>query len=359
MRYIKYFGGLLLLIVCSLPVWSQTGQEWKDVNNTYINAHGGCILPHSGKYYWFGEHRPAEGFSTQVGITCYSSSDLKSWKYEGVALPVSEEAGSDIERGCIMERPKVIYNQKTGKFVMWFHLELKGKGYGPARAAVAVSDKPEGPYQFVRSGRVNPGKYPRNMSEEERGMSWDMNQYKEWWTPEWYKAVNQGMFVQRDLSGGQMSRDMTLFVDDDGKAYHIYSSEENLTLQIAELSEDYLSHSGEYIRIFPGGHNEAPAIFKKDRTYWMITSGCTGWAPNAARLFSAPSIWGPWIQHPNPCRGKGSEKTFGGQSTYILELPGSQYLFMADIWKPKSLMYSGYLWIPIQFDEEGKPYIEQ
>lgn len=52
------------------------------------------------------------------------------------------------------------------------------------------------------------------------------------------------------------------------------------------------------------GHNEAPAIFKKDGTYWMITSGCTGWAPNAARLFSAPSIWGPWKQHPNPCQGE-------------------------------------------------------
>lgn len=47
-----------------------------------------------------------------------------------------------------------------------------------------------------------------------------------------------------------MSRDMTLFVDDDGKAYHIYSSEDNLTLQIAELSDDYLSHTGKYIRIF-------------------------------------------------------------------------------------------------------------
>ena len=75
------------------------------------------------------------------------------------------------------------------------------------------------------------------------------------------------MFVKRDLEGGQMSRDMTLFVDDDGKAYHIYSSEDNLTLQIAELSDDYLSHTGKYIRIFPGGHNEAPAIFKKDGIY--------------------------------------------------------------------------------------------
>lgn len=72
-----------------------------------------------------------------------------------------------------------------------------------------------------------------------------------------------------------MSRDMTLFVDDDGKAYHIYSSEENLTLHIAELTDDYLQHSGRYIRIFPGGHNEAPALFKKDNMYWMITSGCT------------------------------------------------------------------------------------
>ncbi len=44
---------------------------------------------------------------------------------------------------------------------------------------------------------------------------------------------------------------MTLFVDDDGKAYHIYSSEDNLTLQIAELADDYLSHTGKYIRIFP------------------------------------------------------------------------------------------------------------
>ena len=83
-------------------------------------------------------------------------------------------------------------------------------------------------------------------------------------TPEVYEAIAKGMFVKRDLKDGQMSRDMTLFVDDDGKAYHIYSSEENLTLHIAELTDDYLQHSGRYIRIFHGGHNEAPALFKKD-----------------------------------------------------------------------------------------------
>lgn len=334
-------------------------RAWNDVDGNYINAHGGGVLPYEGRYYWFGEHRPAKGFSTEVGVTCYSSKDLRDWKYEGVALGVSEEAGDDIERGCIMERPKVIYNEKTKKFVMWFHLELKGKGYAAARAGVAVSDRPEGPYRYLGSGRVNPTLYPKNMTKEERTIVWDMDEYKEWWTPTWRKAVDKGLFVQRDLQGGQMSRDMTLFVDDDGKAYHIYSSEENLTLHIAELTDDYLKHSGPYIRIFPGGHNEAPAIFKKDGTYWLITSGCTGWAPNAARLFSAPSIWGPWKQYPNPCRGEGSEQTFGGQSTYVLQLPENQFLFMADVWKPKSLMYSGYIWIPIQFDEEGKPYLEQ
>ncbi len=129
-------------------------------------------------------------------------------------------------------------------------------------------------------------------------------------------------------------------------------------MHIAELTDDYLQHSGRYIRIYPGGHNEAPAIFKKDNTYWMITSGCTGWDPNAARMFSASSIWGPWKQHPNPCRGENSEKTFGGQSTFVLELPENRFIFMADVWKPKSLMYSGHIWLPIQFDEKGVPFIE-
>ncbi|WP_294587575.1 glycoside hydrolase family 43 protein [uncultured Bacteroides sp.] len=331
---------------------------WNDMNGEYINAHGGGILTYGGKYYWFGEHRPATGFATEVGVSCYSSTDLHNWKYENVALAVSQEAGSEIEKGCIMERPKVIYNKKTGKFVLWFHLELKGKGYEAARAGVAVSDTPTGPYRFVRSMRVNPKIYPLNLSPENRKTQWDWSKYKEWWTPEWHKAVVDGLFVQRDLKGGQMSRDMTLFVDDDGKAYHIYSSEENLTLQIAELTDNYQDHTGKYIRIFPGGHNEAPAIFKHNNIYWMITSGCTGWAPNEARMFSAPSIWGPWTQHPHPFIGPGAEKTFGGQSTYVLSLPENKYIFMADVWKPDSLMYSRYIWLPIDFDKAGSPVIE-
>lgn len=334
-------------------------QLWPDTNGQHINAHGGGILFHEGKYYWFGEHKSLRTSAALVGVTCYSSTDLLNWTNEGIAMPVSDDPESDITKGCTIERPKVIYNKKTGKFVMWFHLELKGKGYTAARAAMAVSDSPTGPYTYVRSGRVNPGVYPGNLSEEDRNTPINPKMFEKWWTPQWYQAVNKGLFVKRDLEGGQMSRDMTLYVDDDDKAYHIYSSEENLTLHIAELTDDYQQHTGRYIRIFPGGHNEAPALFKKDGTYWMITSGCTGWDPNEARMFSSPSIWGPWTQHANPCIGPQSEITFGGQSTFILPLPGKDsFMFMADVWRPKRPIDARYIWLPIQFDETGKPFIE-
>lgn len=362
MKHIYFLTGIYLLF-CSPAITQnkeiQSGELWPDDKGVHINAHGGGTLYHNGLYFWFGEYKSEKTSSALVGITCYSSTDLSNWKNEGIALPVSDDEKSDIARGCVMERPKVVYNPKTNKFVMWFHLELKGKGYAAARTAVAISDCAEGPYQLVRSFRPNPGKYPKNMTKKERNEKLLLSDYAEWWTPKWREAVNKGLFVQRDLEGGQMSRDMTIFVDDNGKAYHIYSSEENLTLHIAELTNDFQNHSGKYIRIFPGGHNEAPTIFKKDKTYWMITSGCTGWDPNEARMFSSPSIWGPWVQHPNPCIGPKANITFGGQSTYIQRVEGKKdaFVFMADIWRPKHPVDARYIWLPIQF-ENGKPVLK-
>lgn len=340
----------------------ESGEIWMDSDGVHINAHGGGVIYHKGVYYWFGEHKSANTSSALVGVTCYSSRDLIHWVNRGVALAVEEDESSDIVKGSIIERPKVIYNEKTKKFVMWFHLELKGKGYSAARSGVAVSDKPEGPYKFIRSGRVNPGIAPYDMDEQAKAEmeALDAKNYEKWWTPEWYEAIDKGLLLKRDMPGGQMARDMTLYVDDDGKAYHIFSSEENLTLHIAELSDDYLSHTGKYARMAPAGHNEAPAIFKKDGTYWMITSGCTGWDPNEARMHSAPSIMGPWTKHPNPCVGPKSEITFGGQSTYILKVPGREnaFIFMADIWRPKHPIDARYIWLPIQFKEDGTPFVE-
>ena len=325
----------------------RSGELWFDDGGRHINAHGGGIMKYGDTYYWFGEHKDDRTSDALVGVMCYASKDLVNWRNCGVALNVTEPApnqgndrrmrrgattNSDIEQGCILERPKVIYNPVTKKFCMWFHLELKGQGYNAARYGVAVADHPEGPYKFLYSSRANAGTWPIEGS-----------------------PMNFDEYLKRDFSTGQMARDMTLFIDDDGKAYHIFSSEENYTLHIAELTADYLHHTGRYTRMAPGGQNEAPAIFKHNGTYWMITSGCTGWAPNEARMFSAPSIWGPWTQHPNPCRGPKADKTFNGQSTFVLPVDG-QYIFMADIWRPQHPRDARYIWLPIEF-EDSKPVI--
>ncbi len=365
------------------PRTIRSGELWYDDSGRHINAHGGGVMKYGDTWYWFGEHKDDHTSNAMVGVMCYASKDLVNWRNCGVALSVTEPAAgqgnrrrggattdSDIERGCILERPKVIYNPVTKKFCMWFHLELKGQGYNAARYGVAVANRPEGPYKFLYSQRADAGTWPKEFDATALAIVDTLNEanFKTWWTPEWRKAVGQGLLVKHDFSAGQMSRDMTLFVDDDGRAYHIFSSEENLTLHIAELTADYLHHTGRYTRVAPAGHNEAPAIFKHDSTYWMITSGCTGWEPNEARMFSAPSIWGPWTQHPNPCRGPKAEKTFMGQSTFVLTLDDApsasstsplhspRHIFMADIWRPSHPRDARYIWLPIEF-EDGKPVI--
>ncbi|PKQ67985.1 beta-glucanase [Labilibaculum manganireducens] len=336
------------------------GELWLDDQGNHINAHGGGILYYQGKYYWFGEHKSANTSQALVGVRCYSSGDLYHWKNEGVALPVDENNKlSPIAKGCTIERPKVIYNAVTEQFVMYFHLELKGQGYRAAQVGIAVSDDVKGPYKFVKSLRPNAGIWPVNMNQDQRTSSLTADDFKEWWTPEWRAAIVDGLFVRRDFEGGQMSRDMTLFVDDDGKAYHIYSSEDNLTIHIAELTNDYLNYTGKYVRLFPGGHNEAPALFKKEGKYYLITSGCTGWAPNAARSAVASSIWGAWETLGNPCRGEGAELTFSSQSTCVFPVYGEKksFVFMADRWNPKNHLDGRYVWLPISF-ENGKPIIK-
>ncbi len=350
--------GTLLALACALRIQPRTsfepGKVWPDNKGVHLNAHGGGVLYNQGRYYLYGEHKIAgsKGNSAQVGVHCYSSKDLYNWQDEGIALAVAPEgSGSEIEQGCILERPKVVFNKKTGKYVMWFHLELKGQGYAAARTAVAVSDKATGPYKYVRSYRPGVGQWPLGFKE-----AWKQPQPGEQnlkpWTPEWRTAVAEGLYIRRDFQPGQMARDMTVYVDDDGKAYHIHSSEENLTLHVAELTDDYQGFTGKWNTIAPAGHNEAPAICKRNGKYYLITSGCTGWAPNAARSFVASSIWGPWQQLDNPATGPQADITYNSQSTYLLPVVGKKdaFIFMADRWTPKNPIDGGYIWLPLSFE---------
>ena len=97
------------------------GVLWNDINGEQINAHGGCVVFENGFYYWFGEDRT--GFVSN-GVSCYQSKDLYNWKRLGLSLKTKgepKEDMNDISHGRLFERPKVIYNPKAKKWVMWTH----------------------------------------------------------------------------------------------------------------------------------------------------------------------------------------------------------------------------------------------
>lgn len=296
------------------------GQVWTDVAGQPINAHGGGILYHDGTYYWYGEIKQGKTWLPEanrswggtrveaVGVSCYSSRDLYNWRYEGNVLPTLQaDAGHELHRTKVLERPKVVYNRATRRFVMWLHVD--SEDYSLARAGVAHSDSPTGPFRYLGSLRPN----------------------------------------------GAMSRDMTVFVDDDGQAYLFHASEDNATMHICLLTEDYLRPSGRFVRVFEGRSMEAPAVFKHQGRYYLMASGCTGWAPNAARSAVADAIWGPWRELGNPCRGPEADVTFRGQGTFVLPVADSpgRFIFMGDRWNQDDLPASRYLWLPIRLTDGG------
>lgn len=298
----------------NMPV---NGEVWYDTGNNPINAHGGGIIRHDGKYYWYGEYKGDETYRSPnvgwecyrtdfTGVSCYSSPDLATWTFEGIVLsPDKIDPSSEIHPTMVVERPKVLYNDNTGKFVMWMHID--NFNYSYARAGVAVSDSPAGPFTFIESTR------PDNSE----------------------------------------CRDLTIYKDLDGKAYLIYSSEGNSTLHISRLTDDYLKVSGDYTRNFAGDFREAPAVFHHDGKYYIVSSGCTGWSPNEAAYGVADSIMGPYTLLPNPCTGIDADKTFYCQSTFALPVEGKGYLLMFDRWKKEQLDDSRYVWLPVNISDNG------
>lgn len=323
------------------------GQVWQDTEGHPINAHGGGILFSGGTYYWYGEAKTGRTFlpdcnkswgGTRVdvtGISCYSSTNLYDWKNEGLVLRAeTNSADNDLHTSKVVERPKVIYNRATKEFVMWMHVD--SADYSAARCGVAVSDKPTGPFRYLESFRPNAGAWPINVTDDDKKPG----------------ATNA---LARDFQKGQMARDLTVFADDDGEAYLFYSSEENATMHVSLLTPDYHHTTGKYARIFIGRSMEAPAVFKRAGKYYMIASGCTAWAPNAARMGVAESPLGPWRELANPCVGNDADKTFFCQSAFVLPVLGRTdfFIFLADRWNQWDLPGSRYVWLPLACTSEG------
>ena len=283
----------------------KNGTIWQDTDGNDIQAHGGCIINHEGKYYWYGEHkgtpnRPGLTSVDVIGISCYSSDDLVNWHYEGLVLESNkDDPESPIHYSKVVERPKVIYNEKNKSFVLWMHMDSANYRY--AGVGVAVSDSPVGPFTLKK------------------------------------------VFVPNK----QESRDMTIYRDLDGTAYLFHSKDGNKTMNIARLTDDYTDVDGFYVSVLQDQEREAPAVFYRDGMYYMISSGCTSWNPNAALYARCPHLLGKWKLIDNPCEGKNSRITFFGQSSYVFAVNGKFYL-MLDHWIPNDLRKSGYSILPIE-----------
>ncbi|GAA2633651.1 RICIN domain-containing protein [Paractinoplanes durhamensis] len=275
------------------------GTQFTDTSGAAVQAHGGGVLQVGSYYYWFGENRNAD--NTFKAVSVYRSTDLRSWEFRSNVLTSS--SASELASANI-ERPKVIYNASTGKYVMWMHKE-NSTDYGEARAAVAVSSTVDGAYTY------------------------------------------QGSFRP---SGTYMSRDITLF-NDNGTAYMISAANENYDLMIYRLTADFTGISAVVGNFWPGGHREAPALFKRGSTYFMLTSAATGWSPNQAQYATATSISGPWSGWTNV----GDSTTFSSQPTYVLPIQGTSttsYLYLGDRWAGAwggPVNDSTYVWLPIAF----------
>lgn len=289
----------------------KNGTIWKDTDGNAIQAHGGCIIEYSGTYYWYGEYKgvdniPGKKQVPAMGVACYSSKDLAAWKFEGTVFESDKnDPESPVHTSRVIERPKVIYNEKTGKFVLWMHIDRMDYTY--AGVGIAVSDTPTGKFTLTKVTVPN----------------------------------------------RQDSRDMTVFKDVDGTAYLVHSKDWNKTLNIARLTDDYTDLDGFYVSVMQDQEREAPALFYRDGMYYMITSGCTGWTPNAALYSRCEQLLGKWKLIDNPCEGDGYRTAFEGQSAYIFGVNGKFYL-MLDHWKPDDLKTSGYSILPIEISRTNE-----
>jgi hypothetical protein len=327
----KWLLPVLLGPALAANVEFRPGEVWLDAGGKPIQAHGGGIMSDRGTYFWYGEDRTP---GNKTGVSCYSSTDLLNWKHEGVVFP-HDSLPADIRDSSFFERPKVVFNAQTRRYVMWMHLEQRG--YHFARAGIAISDRPTGPFSWVT--------HMRPIAEDFNFKEDDPDQQKQ--------------------SGGTY-RDMNLFLDDDGRAYAFYSSENNATMYIVRLNREFTGpeipviQGKTWARILAGRMREAPAPFKHRGRYYLITSGCTGWAPNEADYAVAENILGPWESKGNPCTGAEAKTTFGSQSTCVFPLAGKPgcFIFMADRWAPRRLDDSRYVWLPLILKPDGSFTLE-
>lgn len=189
------------------------GQVWLDTNGNRIQAHGGSLIYLDGVYYWYGENKEKTDKAAGIwhwGVRYYASTDLYNWEDRGLLIPpVTDDPNSSLHPTSMMDRPHIIYNARTKKYVCWLKIMEKDQ---TQTETVLTADSFFGPYTIVRE-KLRP-----------LGMS---------------------------------AGDFDLAVAPDGKAYYFFERVHSETI-IADLTEDYTDVTGYYSTHFP--HKGPPHV---------------------------------------------------------------------------------------------------
>jgi len=283
------------------------GQVWLDTDGKRIHAHGGSVIYIDGVYYWYGENKEKSKGTRDVwhwGIRCYTSRDLYNWEDRGLIIPPEpQDPMSPLHPSAHMDRPHIIYNAETKKYVCWIKVSRPGSR---CVQTVLTADHILGPYTKVR---VN------------------------------HKPLN--------MYGG----DFDLAVAPDGKAYY-YFTRVRSELICADLTADYTDVTGYYSTHFscryPPYLAEAPAHFERNGKHYLITSGTTGYLPNPSEVAVADTWHGPFTVLGNPHVGDESNTSFHSQISCIFKVEGKKDLYVACADR----------WLPEQMDKEYTVYEE-
>jgi hypothetical protein len=291
---------------------------WTDTDGKPIFCHESGISRFGDTFYWYGTSYKGNpqgifgrrGAALQNSFHCYSSRNLAEWKYEGPCLPFPQQGW--LARGT-SHRPHVVYNDRTRKYVMWFFcIGTTEPEYPAAMLAVAVADRPTGPFTFLGQ---------RNTAEEH---GW--------------------------------GQDLGVFKDEDGSAYLVYD-DGHRNLRVDLLTDDYLSSTGKTaLALRSDGQArqyEGAAMIRYKGKYLVAGSGVQGWNPTETTYALADTPLGPYREMGH----MSTANTWNSQLSAFVHVAESDQLFaVCDQWfrGPKGervpLDESAYLWLPVSFD---------
>ncbi|MFD0793112.1 family 43 glycosylhydrolase [Mucilaginibacter litoreus] len=285
-----------------------------------IDAHDGEIAHFDGAYYLYGTSYDC-GFewgnqgAPFCGFKVYSSEDLVTWTDRGFLFDAQTALWQDRcdgkTYGCF--RPHVVFNKQNNNYVLWINVYDNIIGY-----RVFTSKSPVGPFTEVAEPNL---------------------------------AVNNDK-PAKGLNNG----DHDLFIDDDGQGYIAYTDWRTKgTIVIERLSTDYLTGTGECVKMVTPGSTEAPGLFKRKGRYYLTYSdpNCGYCSGTGTSYRTAPTPLGPWSEGISI-----SDNSCGGQPSFVSTIKinaDEVFLYGSDLWNnaAKNEALANYYWAPLMFNPDG------